>query len=287
MRIWSAALALLLCVFAAWAEIAIPPLTAWVTDLTQTLTVNERATLEARLEAYSKSKGAQVAVLLIPSTAGEAIESFALRAAEAWKLGRENVDDGALLVIAKYDRRLRIEVGYGLEGVLNDATSKRIIDETIAPYFRSGDFYAGVNAGVERMLSVIDGEALPAPAAAPTTSSREEALSLGFFFALFFALLFRGRGRRPNPLRVPLSAISSGGMTYLLTTVAFAAGISAFAAVVLSGLLGGMGGGGANRWASRRRYGNDFPGGFGGWGGGGFGGGGGGGFGGGGASGSW
>ena len=280
--------------FAAWfalqaaaAEIAVPPHTAWVTDQTGTLTEAERAALETRLADFTAAKGAQVAVLLVPTTGDEPIETYALRVAEAWKLGRKGVDDGAILLVATGDRRLRIEVGYGLEGVLTDATSKRIIDETIVPHFRSGNLYAGINAGVERILGVIEGEPLPPPAASARGTPPDEALSLALFFAFFFALLFRMPGRRARGLRVPAAAAASGATTYLLTSAAFAAGVSAVVAVVLAGLLGGGGSGG--RWASHRRYGDTFPGGWGGWRGGGFGGGfgGGGSFGGGGASGSW
>ena len=108
-------------------------------------------------------KGSQIAVLIVPTTDGEAIEQFSLRVAETWKIGRKKIDDGALLVVAKNDRHLRIEVGYGLEGALTDVTSKRIIDEVITPKFKAGDFAGGVSAGVNRMIGVIDGEKLPAP----------------------------------------------------------------------------------------------------------------------------
>ena len=102
-------------------------------------------------------------MLIVPTTDGEAIEQFSLRVAEAWKIGRKKIDDGAMLVVAKNDRQLRIEVGYGLEGALTDATAKRIIDEDITPKFKSGDFAGGISAGVDRMIRVIDGEKLPAP----------------------------------------------------------------------------------------------------------------------------
>jgi len=267
---------------------AVPAHTAWVTDLAGVLAAEERAALEARLTAFTAAKGAQVAVLLVTTTGDEPIEGYALRVAEAWKLGRQGQDDGAILVIATADRKLRIEVGYGLEGALTDATSKRIIDETIVPHFRTGNLYAGVNAGVERMLAVIEGEALPPPA--PKTAATGEALPVALFFAVFFALMFRGRGARPGGWRAPLAATASGGMTYFITAVGLAAGLSAILAVVMAMLLGG--GGGSDRWVSHRRYGDRFPGGWGGFGGGGFGGGGfggggGGSFGGGGASGSW
>ena len=143
----------------------IPPLTGRIVDLTNTLDAQQRATLESRLAALEQAKGAQVAVLLAPTFQPESIEQFGIRLADAWKLGRKGVDDGAILLIAKDDRQLRIEVGYGLEGALNDATAKRIISEIITPHFRQGDYYAGIDAGLAAMQTVIEGEPLPPPAA--------------------------------------------------------------------------------------------------------------------------
>ena len=102
-------------------------------------------------------------MLIVPTTAPETIEQYSIRVAEAWKIGRKKIDDGALLVVAKNDHKLRIEVGYGLEGALTDVTARRIIDEIITPKFRSGDFAGGISAGVDRIIGVIDGEPLPAP----------------------------------------------------------------------------------------------------------------------------
>jgi uncharacterized protein len=157
-------LALLLC----WAcptlaAVAVPPLSGRVVDQTGTLRSDDVASLTQTLKSFEARKGSQIAVLIVPTTDGEAIEQFSLRAAEAWKIGRKRVDDGALLVIAKNDRHLRIEVGYGIEGALTDATTKRIIDEDITPKFKAGDFAGGISAGVNRMIKVIDGEKLPAP----------------------------------------------------------------------------------------------------------------------------
>ena len=160
--IWVALLALLLG-GAAQAEVAVPPLVRRVTDLTATLDAQQTQTLEARLAAFEAKKGAQLAVLIVPSTQPETIEQFGIRVAEAWKLGRKGVDDGALLLVAKNDRTLRIEVGYGLEGVLNDATAKRIVDEIIVPHFKRGEFYPGIESGTAAMMRVVDGESLPPP----------------------------------------------------------------------------------------------------------------------------
>ena len=157
-------LALLLCwACSALALVAVPALSGRVVDQTGTLTASDIASLTQQLKDLETRKGSQVAVLIVPTTDGEAIEQYSLRVAEAWKIGRKKIDDGALLVIAKNDRRLRIEVGYGLEGALTDATTKRIIDEDITPKFKTGDFAGGVSAGTDRMVRVINGEKLPEP----------------------------------------------------------------------------------------------------------------------------
>jgi uncharacterized protein len=150
-------------IFPAFAEVPVPPLTGRVVDTTGTLSPADIASLTRTLEDLEKRKGSQVAVLIVPTTGEETIEQFSIRVADAWKIGRKKIDDGALLVIAKNDRHLRIEVGYGLEGVLTDATTRRIIDEIITPKFKAGDFAGGVTAGLHRMIRLIDGEQLPAP----------------------------------------------------------------------------------------------------------------------------
>ncbi len=160
----AAFLALLLCFsFAAAADVAVPPLSGRVVDQTGTLSGGDIASLTQTLRNFEARKGSQIAVLIVPTTDQESIEQFSIRVAEAWKIGRKKIDDGALLVVAKNDRHLRIEVGYGLEGALNDVTAKRIIDEDITPKFKSGDFAGGISAGVDRMIRLIDGEQLPAP----------------------------------------------------------------------------------------------------------------------------
>jgi uncharacterized protein len=157
--------ALMLCwAFAAMADVAVPPLTGRVVDRTATLSSSDISSLDRILKDFEARKGSQVAVLIVPTTQPETIEQYSLRVAEAWKIGRKKIDDGAILVVAKDDRKLRIEVGYGLEGALTDVTAKRIIDEVITPKFRSGDFAGGISDGVNRILRVVDGEPLPAPA---------------------------------------------------------------------------------------------------------------------------
>src|SRR3978361_205248 len=153
--------------FAALADVAVPPLTGRVVDQTATLSGSEISSLDQTPKDFRDRKGSHVAVLIVPTTQPETIEQYSLRVAEAWKIGRKKIDDGAILVVAKNDRKLRIEVGYGLEGALTDVTVKRIIDEVITPKFRNGDFAGGVSDGVDRIIRVIDGEPLPAPTRRP------------------------------------------------------------------------------------------------------------------------
>jgi uncharacterized protein len=140
-----------------WAEVPVPPLKSRVSDLTATLTANQISSLEKSLKNLETSTGSQLAVLLVPTTQPETIEQFSIRVVEAWKLGRKGKDDGLLLLVAKNDRKVRIEVGYGLEGTIPDAVAKRIVDETITPRFKQGDFSGGLAAGVQRLASVIEG----------------------------------------------------------------------------------------------------------------------------------
>src|SRR5262249_16486767 len=143
-------LALLLCwVGTAAADVPVPPLTGRVVDQTGTLSPGDIASLTATLKDLEQRKGSQIAVLIVPTTQPETIEQFSIRAAEAWKIGRKKIDDGALLVVAKNDRKLRIEVGYGLEGAIPDVTARRIIDEVIVPHFKGGDFAGGIFPAVD------------------------------------------------------------------------------------------------------------------------------------------
>jgi uncharacterized protein len=272
--------------------VAVPELKSRVTDLTGTLTPEQTATLESKLHAFEESKGSQVAVLIVPSTQPEDIEQYSIRVADAWKLGRKGVDDGAILVVARDDRKLRIEVGYGLEGVLPDATANRIIDEDIVPEFRRGDYYAGITAGVDRMLRVIEGEPLPEPARATPSRTRHGLSPLLPF--LFIFVLVGGSILRRFFGRVG-GALATGGVVGFLTWLmigllglSILAGLLAFIFALIGGLGGGRGTGGSGWYSPRHSGGWGFPGGFsGGIGGGGGFSGGGGGFGGGGASGSW
>ncbi len=263
----------------AQAEVAVPPLTQRVTDLTATLDAQQSQALEARLAEFEKSKGAQLAVLIVPTTQPETIEQYGIRVVEAWKLGRKNVDDGALLLVAKNDRTLRIEVGYGLEGVLTDLTSHRIIDEVIVPYFKRGEFYAGIDAGMTAIMKVVQGEPLPAPQSQRTAVSEKYDIQ-SMLFVAFGLVVVVGGMLRALLGRFPAAVLMGGvlgGLAWLLVApllVAVLVGLMAFVFVLLGGSRHGFGG----------YHGGGFGGG--GFGGGGFSGGGGG-FGGGGASGRW
>jgi uncharacterized protein len=147
----------------AYALQPVPPLSRRVTDLTGTLSGSQQSDLEKKLADAEAKSGAQVAVLIVPTTKPEAIEPYAIRVAQEWKLGRKGVDDGVLFLIAKDDRALRFEVGYGLEGALPDAACKRIIDETVVPRFKGGDFSGGISSGVDLIVGRISGEPLPSP----------------------------------------------------------------------------------------------------------------------------
>jgi uncharacterized protein len=293
------ALVLALCALVAGAQdfVPVPKLERRVTDLTGTLTPDQIATLDQRLAAFEQKKGSQIAVLMVPTTRPEAIEQYAIRVADAWKVGRAKVDDGLILIVAKNDQRLRIEVGYGLEGVIPDAIAKRVIRETIAPHFLTGDFYGGIADGTDRLMRLIDGEPLPPPAAqAQRRGQASEPFETWLVILLVFTVIVGGILTRV--LGRFLGAAATGGAAGFLALAiagtmlaAIAAGVLAF---IFSLLFGGTGG-----VVTRGRRGGHWGGPVGGWGGGSWGGGGGGGwsgggwsgggggFGGGGASGSW
>jgi uncharacterized protein len=248
-------LALMLCwAFAALADVAVPPLTGRVVDKTATLSSSDIASLDKTLKDFEARKGSQVAVLIVPTTQPETIEQYSLRVAEAWKIGRRKIDDGAILVVAKDDRKLRIEVGYGLEGALTDATSKRIIDEVITPKFRSGDFAGGISDGVSRILRVVDGEPLPAPAQRPRQNPGFEDLFNPFliFAALIAGGIFRGIfGRLFGSLAT--GGLVAGYLWFIAAPLVLSAigGVIAFVVTLLSDAMtssGGPGRGGG--WVS-------------------------------------
>lgn len=288
---------LLACAGLALAQqpLPVPALSGRVVDTTATLDQARRAALEAQLEAIEKRSGSQVAVLVVPSTGPEPIEAYAIRVAEQWRLGRADVDDGVLLVVAMDDRRMRIEVGYGLEGAIPDAVAKRIIAEQMAPRFREGDFAGGLAAAVDSIGRAIAGEGLPPPAPGAARDGEGEGtdwLSLLLFIAFAGFLLTRMFGVLPGAL----IGGAGGGFLAIQAGVSLMAGVAAglvlFFLLLVFGAIGGLGRMGPHTYRSDAppvifpggRRGGGFGGG--GFGGGGFGGGGGG-FGGGGASGGW
>ena len=249
----SRAKALLLALFLCWtqaafAEVAVPPTppaTARVIDLTNTLSGDDISAQSRRLLDFQRRKGSQIAVLIVPTTQPETIEQYSIRVAESWKIGRKKIDDGALLVVAKNDRKLRIEVGYGLEGALTDVTARRIIDETIAPRFKAGDFSGGIAAGITRMIGVIEGEPLPAPK--PEASHGTDSWWLIFLnpFNPFTLIAIFGTGALSRRLlgrlggSIATGGIFGAGVWYLLGSLgaaALAGGIIAAATFFIDGL---------------------------------------------------
>lgn len=284
-------IALLFSATLSMAEVAVPPLESRVTDLTGTLSSDQMARLDQKLTAFEARKGSQIVVLMVPTTAPETIEQYSIRVAEAWKPGRKGVDDGVLLLVAKEDRTLRIEVGYGLEGALPDAVAKRIIDETIIPGLKQGDFAGAIEAGVDSIMRVVDGESLPPPSSRRMGHGDASAgtdLFLNNIFFVFILVIVAARMLQSIFGRFIGAALISGGagvvswLVFSSVAMALLVGLFAFFVSLFGSPGSGISRGGRHGW----------PGGFGGMGGrGGFGGGGfgggGGGFGGGGASGRW
>lgn len=267
------------------AEVAIPLLKSHVTDLTATLSASEATQLEQKLAAFEKAKGSQVAVLIVPTTQPETIEQYALRVAETWKLGRKGIDDGVLLLVAKNDRALRIEVGYGVEGALPDAMAKRIIAEIIVPQFKAGNFVAGIDMGINTILSLLKGESLPLPSTknSPGNSSGMHIL-LDNFIPVLIGLIVLGRMLQALLGRLIGAAMTSIGVGFIgwLFFSSVVAAILIAVVVFLMSLFQSTGSGiyrnGRNSWSDNGFRNGGSGGGFSG---------GGGGFGGGGASGRW
>jgi uncharacterized protein len=270
-------------------EIPVPKLGAHVVDLTGTLTSDERAALDSKLVDFERARGSQVAVLLVPSIGTEAIEDFATRVTDQWQLGRKGVDDGVLLVVAKEQRKLRIQTGRGVQGTLTDALSKRIVSDVIAPHFRNGDFAGGLDAGADAIMKAVQGEQLPLPEARPparrgaSVGSLSDLAIFAFFLVPVVGMILRGLVGRF--FGAGLTSGITGLAAWLVMGslgIGIVAALVAFVIVLFSGsgLARGIGPGIAG-WG-----GGGFGGGFGGGGGGGFSGGGGG-FDGGGASGNW
>jgi uncharacterized protein len=276
-----------------FAQVSVPQLRSPVTDLTQTLTEEQRSALETRLREFEARKGSQIAVLLVPTTQPETIEQYSIRVAEQWKLGRKGVDDGALLLVAKNDRAVRIEVGYGLEGALPDVIANRIVNQVIVPRFRNGNFAGGIEEGVSRIMAVVEGEPLPEAERVSQRGGRG-AEGIGAVLPLLLVVLFVGSSILRRTFGSLGGSVLTGGAAGLLVWLLTSALVMAIGAALIAFVFTLFtGGGGPGGWTNTRRgRGGVFGGGWGGgggWSGGGGGGwsGGGGGFGGGGASGRW
>lgn len=278
----------------ATAQIAVPQLTGRVVDLTGTLSKDRIETLSTRLKEVEDRKGSQIAVLMLPTVKPEAIEEYSMRVAEAWKIGRRNVDDGLLVVIARDDRHMRIEVGRGLEGAIPDITARRVIDEFFNPEFKKGNYAEGIDAGVNRLIGLVNGEALPAPvkkygATGTTGTASSSSSDLGLVLILFIAgsVII---GALLNSLlgHLPGSLTTAGGIGFLTGLIAGAPMGAVAAAVaflialmstfILQAIMEGGSGGGYSSGGSWSSSGGSSSSGFSG---------GGGDFGGGGASGDW
>lgn len=243
------------CVFlTAWAQgvQAVPALTGHVMDTTSTLTPAQLSALEAKLGAFEQSRGAQVVMLIVPSTQPEDIAAYAQRIGDSWKIGRKSIGDGLLLVVAKNDRTVRIETTKALEGAIPDLAASQIIDNAITPRFRQGDFAGGLDAAADQIMARITGEKLPAPAQG---SGNRRSSNGGFDWTtlavfLFFAVPLGGRVLS-SVLGRKLGSVATGGavgvLAWLFTSSLLIGGIAALAAIVFAliaglGGIGGMGG---------------------------------------------
>ena len=291
---WAFALLLALAGGASFAQdvLPVPTLSGRVMDQTGTLTDTERSAIETKLEGIERRHGSQMVVLMVPTTAPEDIFSFTQRVGEQWKIGRRDVGDGLLIVVATADRKMRIAPAKALEGAVPDLVAKRIIEDQMVPAFRKGDYAGGLQLAIDQLAARISGENLPAPTVRPSPSARQ-----GFDWEDAGILLFVGvpllGGIAVAMLGRKLGSLVTGGVVggigWWMTASLLVAGGAGLLALLLVGALGvgssrgGRGsGGGPIIWGG----GGGGGGGFGG-GGGGFSSGGGGDFGGGGASGDW
>jgi uncharacterized protein len=236
----------LLFVAVALAQVPVPPLKARVTDLTGTLNQQQRAALEQTLAEFESRKGSQIAVLLVPTTKPEAPVEYGVRVFDSWKLGRKDIDDGMLLLVAKEDRRVWIVTGRGVEGALPDAIVKRIVEEDITPRFKQGDFYGGIRAGADRMMRLIEGEQFPAPR--PQRQAPSWPSSDVWFFGLIFVVFLGGI------LRAIFGRLAGAGVVGGIVGVAAWALLSSLAigaiAAIIAFFITLMGGGRSGGWSS-------------------------------------
>jgi uncharacterized protein len=231
--LWCLALALMLAGQAHAQLKPVPALTGRVVDEAGMLDAGQRQRLASVLADYEAKTGSQIAVLLVKSTEPEAIEQYSIRVTDAWKLGRKGVDDGVLLMVARDNppslRRLRIEAGRGVQGVLTDAQSKRILQDVIAPYFRDNHYYEGLVAGVGAIATLLNQEKFPAPAqrgqpvqqqASPLAALAPLFIAGAFIFVIVSA--FRRRGGRylsPGNPNMPHSGWGSGATGFILGNI--------------------------------------------------------------------
>jgi uncharacterized protein len=231
--------------------VPLPALSARVTDLTATLDETQRGRLEAQLAAIDRAGRAQIAILLLPTTQPEAIEQFGIRLAEAWKIGHKGADNGVIVIVAKNDRKMRIEVGYGLEGSIPDAIAKRVIAERMAPAFKQGDFFGGLRAAVEGLDQAIGGSSAAAPAATPSSKPSKSAEDSDLLPWLMAAVVAGGVLRMIfGFFGSLLAAVVAGWLGLAIFGSWLAALLVGFVIFVLSFFnlfsLGGLGGGGSS-----------------------------------------
>ena len=264
------------------ALVEVPAFSGHVVDLTQTLSSSEQVALEAKLKGFQETKGSQIAVLLVPTTKPEAIEQYAIRVVDQWKVGRKDIDDGLLVLIAKNDRTMRIEVGYGLEGAVTDLYAKRIISETMTPRFKQGDFAGGIEAATNQLIGLVDGEPLPEPTKRTEGAGQlSDLLPMLLFGGMISGMLLRGIFG--TFFGSALNGGLIGSILFFIGLSLLGAGVLGVIAFIFTMMMGNRGVNGYGGYPTRGGGGM----GGGGFGGVGFGGGMGGGFGGGGASGSW
>lgn len=272
----------------------VPQIKGYVTDQTGTLNQQEIQAMENKLQNLQETKGSQIIVLVMQSTYPEEIEQYGIRVADTLRIGREGIDDGVILIVAKEDRRVRIEVGYGLEGAIPDAYAKRIIEQIIIPDFRDGQYYSGINHGVDAIIALIEGEALPLPETGAGLGNEEKQLPIFFIFILVMVIglpvlkAILGNKTKSKTARAIIFLITFG-LGWLIVNFFIGLILGTFLTFFMSIPSGGPRGG--SRGGGFIGPFGGFGGGSGGFGGGGFGGGFGGGmgggFGGGGASGGW
>lgn len=260
---WALGAWLLLATSLALAQplLEVPALKTRVTDLTASLGQLERNALEAKLAAFEQAHGSQIAVLMVASTQAEPIEDFAHRVGDVWKIGRKGVGDGLIIIIAKNDKRVRIDVARALEGAIPDLAAKRVIRESMSPRFAQGDFAGGLDAGVTQLIGLIEGEKLPPPAAASTTGHAADNNDLeGWLMMGFIAVIVGGSILKAMFGRAGGSFIGAGGAGIIAWVVAGSLWVALAIGVVALLFLLVMGGGRGGRGGG---FGPPFGGGFG------------------------